>query len=482
MRRKAAVLTAVFLLLSFLPVSAQTIADEWMELQMNGKKIGFSHQKVTKNASGYRIDSKAVMKMEVGGTEQDLSTSSAYFLDAEFHPLRFTYMQKMLNHRQYFEGVVHGKEMAITVESAGAISRKTVPMDDQVYVADTMALLLGKKKLRGGEKFSFRVFLEPLLASETMSVEVGKLMDLDIDGKKAKVFPVTMKLKGFLTVTYITPEGRVLREISPMGFVSRAVSEEQALDFPSERVSFTGLLAYSLIPVAQPLEASDTVTLLRARINGLDAADLIPNDDRQKVISAEKSAGKNGAEWTVVMEVRKNRTENIARQSRPAPASRFGEFMKPTFEAQSDDPAIIAKALEIVGTETDVYRSAVKINRWVFSNVKKKYIDTFSGVATLKSLEGECQSHTNLFAALAKAAGIPVKTVSGIVYAEDYKGFLYHAWPEVWAGEWVAMDPTFGQDIADATHIKLTDGDLSVQLQLFEFIGKIGLEPVEIGR
>ena len=184
MRRKAAALAALFLLLFTLPAAADTIADEWMELQMNGKKIGFSHQKVSKDGSGYRIESKAVMKMDVGGAEQDISTSSAYFLGPDFRPLRFTYMQKMLNHRQYFEGVVHGNEMAVTVESAGAVSHKTVPLEDQVYVADTMALLLGKKKLQGGEKFSFRVFLEPLLASETMSVEVGKLMDFDADGKK----------------------------------------------------------------------------------------------------------------------------------------------------------------------------------------------------------------------------------------------------------------------------------------------------------
>ncbi len=482
MRRNTAVLAAFFFLLTSLPSFAETISDDWMELQMNGKKIGFSHQKVTEDSTGYRIESKAVIKMEMGGAEQDLSTSSAYFLDGQFRPLRFTYMQKMLNHRQFFEGVVHGNEMAVTVESAGAVSHKTVPLDDQVYVADTMSLLLGKKKLQGGEKFSFRVFLEPLLASETMSVEVGKLMDIDVDGQSAKVFPVTMKLKGFHTVSYITPEGRVLREISPMGFVSRAVSEQQALDFPQERVSFTGLLAYSLIPVPKPIENAEAMAYLRVRITGLDAPDLLPTDDRQKTVSTEKSVGKNGTSWTVTLDVRKNRAENITRAERPAPAARFGEFMKPTIEAQSDDPAIIAKAAEIVGGETGIYPAAVKINQWGFANVKNKYIDTFSGVATLKSLEGECQSHTNLFAALAKAAGIPVKTVSGIVYAADYKGFLYHAWPEVWAGEWVAMDPTFGQDIADATHIKLTDGDLSVQLQLFEFMGKIGLEPLDMSR
>ncbi|MEM7678803.1 MAG: hypothetical protein AAF449_22705 [Myxococcota bacterium] len=37
--------------------------------------------------------------------------------------------------------------------------------------------------------------------------------------------------------------------------------------------------------------------------------------------------------------------------------------------------------------------------------------------------------------------------------------FGYHEWVEIWSGDqWLAMDPTFGQDIADATHIKLHTG------------------------
>ncbi len=37
------------------------------------------------------------------------------------------------------------------------------------------------------------------------------------------------------------------------------------------------------------------------------------------------------------------------------------------------------------------------------------------------------------------------------------------------------MDPTLGQNIADATHIKLGEGGLEGQLALVRFIGKISI-------
>ena len=52
-------------------------------------------------------------------------------------------------------------------------------------------------------------------------------------------------------------------------------------------------------------------------------------------------------------------------------------------------------------------------------------------------------------------------------------GFYYHAWPEIWLDRWVPVDPTFGQFPADATHIKLVEGDLNRQIELMGVMGHI---------
>ncbi len=58
--------------------------------------------------------------------------------------------------------------------------------------------------------------------------------------------------------------------------------------------------------------------------------------------------------------------------------------------------------------------------------------------------------------------------------------FGYHAWPEVYVGHWIPMDPTFGQQLADATHIKLLDGSLDKWPQLLPYLGRIRIEVLDL--
>jgi len=78
-----------------------------------------------------------------------------------------------------------------------------------------------------------------------------------------------------------------------------------------------------------------------------------------------------------------------------------------------------------------------------------------------------------LFVALARAEGIPARMTSGVTAIEGGEGLYFHAWPEVWVGQWVAMDPTLGQDVADATHIKFTQGAMEKQFAIVSFIGRL---------
>ena len=59
-------------------------------------------------------------------------------------------------------------------------------------------------------------------------------------------------------------------------------------------------------------------------------------------------------------------------------------------------------------------------------------------------------------------------------------GFLYHAWAESFIGYWIAVDPTFDQIPADATHIKLTEGKSLRDLSpLVKVIGRLGATIVD---
>jgi transglutaminase-like putative cysteine protease len=58
-------------------------------------------------------------------------------------------------------------------------------------------------------------------------------------------------------------------------------------------------------------------------------------------------------------------------------------------------------------------------------------------------------------------------------------GFYYHAWPEVWIGSWIAVDPTLNQFPADATHIRFVTGGLDRQTEILRLVGKLKVEVLE---
>jgi transglutaminase-like putative cysteine protease len=98
---------------------------------------------------------------------------------------------------------------------------------------------------------------------------------------------------------------------------------------------------------------------------------------------------------------------------------------------------------------------------------------------------GDCNEHTALYVALARAAGLPARIAVGLVQMRG--AFYYHAWAEVYleesgGGLWLPVDPTLNEFPADATHIRLSRGGLEKQAAILGFVGqaRMSIEALEL--
>jgi transglutaminase-like putative cysteine protease len=89
---------------------------------------------------------------------------------------------------------------------------------------------------------------------------------------------------------------------------------------------------------------------------------------------------------------------------------------------------------------------------------------------------GDCNEHAVLFAALARAAGIPADVEAGLVYQDGR--FYYHAWNTLYLDQWVTADTVIGQFPADVTHVRFVRGTES-QIDLMPLIGRLNIEILE---
>jgi transglutaminase-like putative cysteine protease len=182
----------------------------------------------------------------------------------------------------------------------------------------------------------------------------------------------------------------------------------------------------------------------------------------------------------------------------PEPAGDLAPYLRPELFLESDAPEIVAEAKK-AAEGLDPGRSlAEKLVRHVNALLEKKpTVSLPSAAEVLRTGVGDCNEHTVLYVAMARALGIPSRIAVGLVYLHG--GFYYHAWPEVFVkegadrGRWIAVDPTLNQFPADVTHVRIARGGLDKQAVILTSIGqarmrivdldvRAGFTPVLVGR
>jgi hypothetical protein len=146
---------------------------------------------------------------------------------------------------------------------------------------------------------------------------------------------------------------------------------------------------------------------------------------------------------------------------------------------QSKDDDLFLLAYKVQNFQHDPKIVARQLNQWVHDSIADRV--TFgvpSALEVMKTRVGDCNEHTQLYVAMARAIGLPARVAAGLAYVDGK--FYYHAWPEVFLGDWVGVDPTFGQFPADAAHLRFTIGGLERQTSLLRLMGNLKIDVLEV--
>lgn len=254
--------------------------------------------------------------------------------------------------------------------------------------------------------------------------------------------------------------GDLLRvDVGPLRLVrlSKAVASAPL----TERLELTEVASFA---PDRPITDPRALTRARYRIENLTAPLDTPDDDVQQITGREKR-GENSYEALVsVTNGPVDSVPFVAMNDLAVAYRKAGigdNWVKASVFVPSDRPEMIALAKKITGEATGAGQAAAALSAWVHKSMTYDVGAVFSGprdaAQILQSKKGVCQDYATLLVTLARAAGIPAKHCIGLAYADGR--FYGHAWAEVWIGKWVALEPTWGTPFADATHIKLAEGE-----------------------
>jgi hypothetical protein len=351
------------------------------------------------------------------------------------------------------EGLAVGDRLRFPVFDPSSLSTRTV----EVYVTEHDTLLVPD--------------------SAELDYETGRWRPAHYDSIPS--WRVVEAYGGVRVESWIDEDGRIVRASSPLGFSMEKTEyelarqdQEHARAMPGSPIDEDVILS-TAIQSEVDLGEVESHGELRFVLSGVDLGGFQLDGGRQQLRGDTLVVRQE--DWDAIQP---------DYDELPYPRMDFLEYLQPEPLIQSDDEGIVQTAEDLSRWQTFGNNDPVRITRRLTAGVYgmlEKQI-TFSipnAIQVLEARRGDCNEHTVLFVALARALGLPARTAVGLVYVNG--AFFYHAWPEVWLGQWVAVDPTFGQYPADAAHLRFVIGGLAQQVEIVRLIGNLDIEVVQPG-
>jgi hypothetical protein len=456
----------------------------WRGVYYRGEKIGFTVSQTMAKDDGFLLEEDGRLQMSLLGATTGATLHTAAHVDKAFTLHAFEFSLDPGTGAIEVRGTVDGRRLSLEVKTPTGTRREFRDLEEPPALSLNISRRLANGGLVAGAKYQWSVFDPATLRNSKVNVEIGRReLVRGAGAAPLPAFRVEMEFAGLKTSSWITDTGEVVREESPLGLITVRESAESARAMAvSPRMQVDLLQAAAVAPrMKTPIAEPRDVRLMRIRLGGADVSSLDLDGGAQRLRGN-------------VLELRDPQALT------PGPADPdASRYLAAEAFLESDAPEIVAEARKAVIGVTGTRARAEKLTRYVNALLDKKpTVSLPSAREVLRTKVGDCNEHTALYVAMARALEIPARIAVGLVYIHG--AFYYHAWPEVYLeeglraegseqtkgsgleakGMWLPVDPTLNQFPADATHLRLARGGLDKQAVILPLMGRLTMDVVDV--
>ncbi len=444
-------------------------AAQWKGVYYKGEKIGFSVSQVVPSPDGYDLQEDGRLQMSLLGATTAARLHTSVLVDRAFNLRSFSFSLDPGTGPLSVKGSLDGLRLALEITTKAGSRQETRTLEEAPSLSLNLSRRLAAMGLEPGKTLTTPVFDPATLRNAPMTVAVEAREVLRVGGKPTPAFKVRMEFSGITSHSWLTDTGEVLREESPTGLLVIREPRETATALAISRAVQLDLYdAAAVVPELgkQRLDDPLSVERLELRLTGFDLSGPDAQGAGQSVV---------GDSVTIV--------DAESLPAGPAPAD-LAQYLGPESFLESDAPEIVAEAGRALAGVTGTRARAERLVRHVNALLEKRpTISLPSALEVLRTRVGDCNEHTALYVALARALGLPARVAVGLVHVHG--AFYYHAWPEVFVqsspgrGVWNPVDPTLGQFPADPSHLRLLRGGLERQSAILPLLGRAKIRVLE---
>jgi transglutaminase-like putative cysteine protease len=474
----------------------KVVLDLWEAAYLKGGKAGHVHTIVRAFDQGRLLRARTELRLTVKRFNDTIQLQMDNG-DDETPTGKVTglYMRQYLgkDKQLVLTGKIEGKQLFVTADGTKALP--PVAWNDAAIGLYRQHRLFQERQVKPGDRFTYASFELPINRLIRTQIEVKDFEEVDLlGGSKKRLLrvevrpeqirdeqnnPIPLPTQTLWLDEYLTPV-RSEVDVPGLGPMVLYRTTRAGVQQPGPVATLTDIGIGQFLPlnrrILRPYETEAAVYRVTFQGEG-DPATAFAQGGRQEI--------KNVQGKSVDLYIK------ATRGPVPQPDKKAGdEFTQSSYFINCDDALVKAHAARAVGTETDPWKKALRIEKWVHDHMhgsNDEALATADHVA--RTLQGDCTEYAMLTAAMCRAAGVPSRTAIGLVYADTEGGpvLAFHMWTEVWVqGQWLPVDATLGRGYVGATHLKITDHSwhetrtMTPLLPVMRVLGKISVQVLSV--
>ncbi len=436
--------------------------SEWMTITHHGIKLGYSVYSVANLGNrGYSITSTAHLNLSVAGVETKILMKNKVNVDTLFRLTSFDFHMKSDQYLVAARGKKTDRTLHMTIQHGTESTSTDIQVPDEIYTYLSIQPMVAWQGITEGEKIILPAFDPVTLEANQVEITHEGKEEITIGKTSYKLNKIRVLFKGVPSILWLDDNGLTFREETIMGLVMEKATPKEALkmEYDAGEIDLMDVYAIQVKPTIKDPSSLQELTLA---IDGIDPQYLHKfNTDRQKIIQEDP----------IHLRLR---PVSITQQE-----ASLDTFLVSNVIIQCTHPKIVELTRELTKNDQTKLEKVNVLNDWVYNYLQKRpVVSLSSALEILDGKQGDCSEHSTLFTSLSRSMGVPTKIHIGLVYLQGR--FLYHAWPVVYLdGQWIAVDPTLGQSVADATHITLLEGDFNNITELINLLGRVKISIIE---
>jgi hypothetical protein len=467
--------------------------ESWDAIYVGAFKVGHNHIRVDQQPDRrdptkkyLRVQVNTVLSFVRNGNQTQMEMRYGTIETLEGSVLRLETRTLTGQDELQVKGELRGDEMHLELIGGGQRAERMVPWGGDIRGPYGAEQSLAHEPLKPGESRDVKMYIPDMNEVVTTHLKAKEDEKVALGGGEVRtLLRVEQTFTGadgkprpeLETTFWVDKGGQVLKSHSALlGGMDMYRTTEKFAKAPNDRFDLTAATIVKTKVITNSDQRRDIV--YRVTLKDADPKEVFPEDRRQSL-----RPGKAPGQALLVVKTAADNRVGPA-EDKPDPAC-----LRPNPLINSEDSVVLQHMREAVGERVDPWAKAVAIEEWVFKNMRRKnFNNAFAGADEVaRNLEGDCTEHGVLVAAMCRAAGIPCRCCVGFVYTDQYRGFGFHLWNEVYINDrWVAIDAAFNESEVDATHIKLATTSLDGVAPFEPFLpvirlhGRLKLEPIEV--